>query len=246
METQPDVVYKKVKAPLSTEEMKEAFLNKGKIKYIIDYKNSSLKTDVLLMFLSNLEIDPEFDLEGVPSKEKFDFIVTYMKSKAKISSVYLALTVAGILLHSRKIDSEQIVPRTMSDAEMDEFIAANKEIVDRWSVFIDSTLLLMIRAFDPQISLEQYEEVQDAQVGVNIVNLLQMSAFYEAFIAAGEGQNLKWFTNQFEEHYFKGVHILNYLQRNPVHVGIDGLANGILTPEIIADVAKELDALEQQ
>ena len=248
METQPEIVYKKVKAPLSTEEMKEAFLNKGKIKYIIDYKNSSLKTDVLLMFLSNLELDPEFDLDGVVPQEKFDFIATYMKSKALISSQYLAYAVINILLSYRKFNWEPIFPRVLTDEEITQFISKQGELVEKWASFIDSTLLVLIRGFDPQISLDEYDEVPDMQIGMNVVNLLQMPVFYDAFIGAGSGTDtkLRWYTQQFETSYFKGRQLITYLcdKKNTIFLGMTGLANGLLTPEMLSDVAKELDELE--
>lgn len=253
METQiatPEVVYKKVKAPLSTEEMKEAFLNKGKIKYVIDYKNSSLKTDVLLMFLSNLEIDPEFDLEGVSSQEKFDFITTYMKSKALINSRSLLCVVTNILLTYRGYDWQKYFLRgALSDEEIQQFIAQNKELVEKWAMFLDSTLLLLIRAFDPGISLDEYEEVPETTIGVNVLNLIQTPAFYDAFIgtASGKQVTLKWFTNLFETPYFKGKMLINYFgDKHPMYVGINALANGFITPAILDDVAKELDVLEKQ
>jgi len=247
MQTQ-EVVYKKVKAPLTTEEMKEAFLNKGRIKYIIDYKNSSLKTDVLLMFLSNLEIEPEFDLEGVPTQEKLDFIATYMKSKAIINSVSLSHAVAQILLSTRGVEWESVFPRILSDEEIAQFATQHKEMVERWSLFIDSTLLVLIRAFDPQISLDEFEEVQDAPIGMNVTQLLQVPAFYDAFLAAGKGKELKWFTTQFETPYFKGKNLISFLNRtdNTMFIGMNGMANGVITPAMLSDVEKELDEIERE
>jgi hypothetical protein len=203
-----EVLVKRVKAPLSVEEMKDAFLNKadrdaGKIKYIIDYNSSSIKGDILLQYLSNLEIQADFDFTGTSKNERFEFLLTYLKMKTIIKNNDLNLAAGSLLLVSKNINNF-IEQNFLTEDEMQEFYVLHKNLVDKWSIILDSSLLMLIRVAAPQLSLDEYEDVVDPNYcGVNFVNLFNINGFFNAFTSQPAISNLKWFTHQFENFAFQ-------------------------------------------
>lgn len=245
-----EVVRKKVKAPLSPEELKDVFHKKGAIKYIIDYANSSIKGDILLTYLANLEIEPEFDLTGTTTKDKLDLLLTYMKLKNINESAELANAVASILLRTKGINPKYILePTIINDAESLEFVAKNPQIVAKWSNFIDSILIFLVRVFEPQVSLDEYADVNEVGfVGLNVVNVLKVPGFFEAFVSKPSAEPLKWYKVQFEDNCFKGKSLIQYIleMKNSVVLGLEAMSNGRFTPEAVAHLQDDLTQIETQ
>jgi len=203
-----EVITKRVKAPLSVDEMKDAFLNKadrdaGKIKYIVDYVNSTIKGDILLQYLSNLEIQADFDFTGTSKQERFDFLLTYFKMKTIIKNKDLNYAASAVVLRSKDFSGEFLKQDFLTNEEVDEFYTLHKKKVDKWSLIVDSSLLLLIRVSSPQTSLDAYEDILDPNYcGVNFVNLYNISGFFNIFTSRPAISELKWFTHQFENFAF--------------------------------------------
>lgn len=248
METQ-EFIERKVTIPLSIDLMKEVFMNRDKVKYTVDYANSAIKGDQLLTYLANLELNPDFDLSETNTLDKQDFIAAFMKLRAFNASVPLSQTIAHILLFYKEVDYSGLEHSVLSNEEIPEFISKYYSVVEKWATFIDSILLLYVRAFDPQISLDEYEEVNDAMyITVNVLNVIQIEGFLEAFVSKPSKHDLKWFKMQFEEGAFKGLMLTHYIlnSKNPLCLGIDALANGDITPDMIKKVGEELSQIEQK
>jgi hypothetical protein len=247
--TNVESIERKVTIPLSVDLMKEVFMNREKIKYTVDYANSSIKGDQLLTYLANLELNPDFDLSETTTVEKHDFIAAFMKLRAFNASLPLSHTIAHIMLFYKDIDHISVIEKSvLSNDEIPEFIAKYPEVVEKWATFLDSILLLYVRAFDPQISLDEFEDVNDAMyITVNVLNVIQIEGFIEAFVSKPSKHPLKWFKMQFEEGAFKGLMLTHYIlnSKNPLCLGIDALANGDITPEMIAKVSQELSLIEK-
>jgi hypothetical protein len=218
-------IIKKITVPLSVDQMKEAFLNKadrdaGKIKYVVDYANSTIKGDVLLQFLSNLEIQADFDFTGASKKDRFDFLATYFKMRSIIKNKDLNYAAAAVLLYSKDFSAKEVEGQSfLSEEEVKEFYVTHKPLVDKWSLMLDSCLLLILRVSSPETSLDEYEEVVDpSYCGVNFVNLFNVHGFFCMFTSKPEISELKWFTHQFEGFSFNNDFLFKIISESNVGV----------------------------
>jgi hypothetical protein len=249
-------IVKVVSAPLTVDQMKEAFLNKadrdsGKVKYVVDYAKSSIKGDVLLQYLSNLEINADFDFSGASKQDRFDFLWTYMKMKTIIKNRDLNYAAASVLLHSKGYEPSVVKGQAfLSPEEVKEFYATHTQLVARWAHIVDSSLLLLVRATAPQASLDEYESITDPSYGcVNFVNLYEIPNFFLTFTELPSAQPLVWFTHQFEEFAFNNELLLRIMMESDKSIFsswilMDIAAYGKVPKEQLEEVNKALEKVE--
>lgn len=249
-----DPIVKIVAAPLSVDQMKEAFLNKadrdsGKVKYVVDYAKSSIKGDVLLQYLSNLEISADFDFSGATKQDRFDFLHTYFKMKTIIKNNDLNEAASALLMFSKGFQPSFTTQTFLSEDEVKEFYQAHTELVNKWSHIVDSSVLLLLRACSPTTSLSEYAEVMDpSYCGLNFVNLYSIPGFFQAFTSAPSLKPLEWFTHHFETFAFNNDFLLRIMSEDKTitsAVGImDAAVRGIFSQEDLKQIDQDLKALE--
>ncbi len=242
---------KKVTVPLTVDQIKEFFVDKNML-YLVDYKNSELSQDVFLTYLANLDLPYEIDFTGCSMDEIEQIFVSYMTSKGVSYSNSLTLNLAQIILEHRGVDTTEIFDDSLfSKQQIDQFIARNTEMLNRWEQFLESTLLyaqFIIAGFEGQQERikAEYEVVEDEDfVGTNIVNLFQVPYFLELFYAAPFKHELKYYKYQFENNMFKGNTLGTYFvnENNDVLWVFVGMLKGVVGVDEfynVGDFASEL------
>jgi hypothetical protein len=196
------------KIPMSTEEIQELFLNTNK-HYTIDLKNSALKGEAFITYISNMQMNCSLAIdETVPTEEKFEILKLFLTSRQTIKCDTLLNTAALLLLRSRKVDIQNSIG-WLSFEEVDTFVKQNKDLIEEVSSFVDS-MPLTATCFNTEIK-EQYlvpaiengevEVVTDLEaIGVNILALMGITDFLEFFLAANPSSStrMKYYQPQVE------------------------------------------------
>lgn len=206
---------RRVKVPLSVEEIKEFFSNK-ELVYFINYKESELKGVVFLTYLSNLDLPAEIDFEGSTFEEKAELLKVYMTTRNILNSEVLRLNLAKLLLEHREIDCSDMFSRPIfNEKESKDFISSNKEALDRWERFLESSIVFSLccaKELDEEFKVkEKFPVINDSQyTGANVVNLYSIPSFMEVFLSKGNRHELTYFGPQFEEYMFRGKNLYSY------------------------------------
>ena len=222
--------FRVVTAPLQIDQMKE-FINDKSIVYLIDCKNSQIKGQMLLTYISNLELPCNLILDELDKDEKFELLKAYFETKSICHPDVLSLVSAQILLKAVGADiADGALPPVLSSVEVDEFIHINPDLVNRWLTFVTSSmiyLLTSVEAIEEQYKLKTaYPEIDDVNyVGYNVVNLFSIPMFTEAFFSVPAKSDLFYFKRQFEDYIFKGNNFFFYYSRpeNLIHQVFEGL-----------------------
>ncbi len=231
------------KVPFSLDEMKDYFLDKNKF-YIIDYKNSELKGNRFISYMGNLEITFEVNYTSLSKEEKFELLLEFFKSRNIVKFSSMALTASEVILRMRKIDGIRLTENSLlTDAEKDEFIATNEELLERWVTFLLSTNLFMLTTAkeinDSYNFKEGFKEIIDAHyVGQNIVQLFSVPSFMEVFLSAHIEREIVYFKHQFEDYMFKGQNLFYYYNcpENIPFIIFNEILKGSIQPEQLSEL----------
>lgn len=206
---------RRVVAPFPVDAIKEFFENK-KLFFVVNYKDSKIKGNMFLTYLSNLDLPFEVDFTNASIEERFEIIKNYMETKTIHQSDTLRLTVADILVTFRgNKDGLNLHNPILNESEKQDFIAANLELIKKWDLFISSTMVYMIKAFpdlNEILKVDTIYKVMDDinYIGLNVVNLFGIPSFSEIFFAEKLNPELYYFKPQFEEYMFKGQSLYHY------------------------------------
>lgn len=189
-----------VTAPLELEQLKKYFVDKN-VFYIIDYDNSELKGELLLTYLSNLEIPCDVKIQKY--EDCMSLLLEYMKFKQILNLPLLEEKMIDVLFQYKEIIEK-------SDTD---FINANKEILQQWTEKLDSLSLYNMwiinedafKDFVKQFPVDATNSIE----GINFVSLLKHEHFYMFYNIVDE-KNLKFFETYFEEYMFKGNNLYEY------------------------------------
>ncbi len=238
--------YKKVSAPLSINQIKEYFENK-EINFLINYKASELKSNLFLTYISNLDLPCEIDFEGCSFEDIFELLEAYMTTKSIVSSLTLSFLLAQVLFDNIDIESDYLFDRqVLPKEERKKFLIKNIDLVNKYCVFINSSLLYM---FTTVQTLEEgfkfkniYPQSLDADfVGYNVVNLFKVPTFLESFFSKPLNLKLYYFKHQFEDYIFKGKNLFYYFynSNNVLSLILDDMMSGKLDFNLIQNVVNE-------
>ena len=229
-----EATIRNVAVPLPIETIKEYFNDKS-IFFHVDYSESKLKDKIFLTYLGNLDIPCDIVLgDNISDESLFTLIKDYMEIK-NISKLHtLNMAVAQIMLKASSVDIKDVfVNPVLTDHQINTFIEDNKDLVERWLHFIDSTMVYLVYIFkelDEELKTqEQFEVVDDPNyVGLNVVNLFDVEGFLELYFAVDRPLRTSYFVRQFEEYMFKGESLFPYYYKeNNFFVGLlGGLING--------------------
>lgn len=189
-------------APIPIDELKQFFVDKD-IKFVIDYKNSKLQGSKLLIYLSNLDIPCDIDIDD-DQNAAFELLTEYLNSHFLVSIELLEKLALEAVLCYKKI---------LVNANFDKFVEDNLEILERWSDILNSLALYNISTVSiPELKkqLNQFEvNNDDSSKGINFVNLLKHEVFYN-FFSSFDKSKLKYYSNFFENSVFKGKNLYHY------------------------------------
>jgi len=184
-------------APIAIEYLKEYFADK-ETTYVIDYAESELKGEKLLVYLGNLDLPADIKFET--SEDLEEMVLAYASSTFIVNIRSLEFAMLNLLLKN-----EIGFPLT------DEL----QVLLDHWSVRIKSLLLYNLHT----VNLEEFNTFVDAApkddtdslVGVNFVSLLKYEELGQ--IIVDDDNNLDEcinYTKYFNDYMFKGKNLFSY------------------------------------
>lgn len=234
-----------VGVPLAIDQIKEFFENKN-LFFLVEYKNSKIKGNMFLTYLSNLDLPFEVVLEGASIEEKFELLRIYMETRNQSASDVLRLTVAELLLRYKGIDPTGWIQRPiLNPAEMKQFIDLHPELMNKWDTFFSSLMIFILKCFsviNDEIKVEeQFPILNDPQyVGGNVVQLFSIPGFLDMFFSVPCKIEIFYFKPQFEDLMFKGKNLFHYFscdENNFLNL-INGLMTEKITPEMFDNFMK--------
>lgn len=184
-------------APIAIEYLKEYFADK-ETTYVIDYAESELKGEKLLVYLGNLDLPADIKFET--SEDLEEMVLAYASSTFIVNIKSLEFAMLNLLLKN-----EIGFPLT------DEL----QVLLDHWSIRIKSLLLYNLHT----VNLEEFNTFVDAApkddtdslVGVNFVSLLKYEELGQ--IIVDDDNNLDEcinYTKYFNDYMFKGKNLFSY------------------------------------
>lgn len=198
-------------APIKIEELKKYFADKETF-YVIDYEASDLKGAKLLTYLSNLDIPSDIKLSK--SSPLFnELLLEYLNTPFLVNIPMLEKEAIRLLLEYKKV----------SEFGYAEFIAANKDLLDKWASILDSLILFntyCVNSEEFKDSIRQMERYDNNYViGANFVSLLKYEDFYD-FYTTIDNNNFKYHEAYFNNYMFKGKNLYNFwaTTSNPVFI----------------------------
>jgi hypothetical protein len=207
--------------PLPMEVLKEYFQDKDNTSFLISYKDSKLNADALMVYLSNLNLDADFDDETYGNRDALkELVVAYMSSTtALIHNDQMAREALAICHQHRGVKSIDLegefytYQEDLGDAA--DFIAENLDTVERWCTMLDSAGVYNMHIMnDPEFNdwiAETFETIDDPDyVGINYVNVFRNEEIGYYIGDPVPTRNPKYFENQFNEYRFKGKNMFEY------------------------------------
>jgi hypothetical protein len=218
-------------APISLENLKKYYADKS-TSYLIDYKNSTLKGQKLLVYLSNLDLDCDILIEEM-NEEFFSLLKDYFNSTSLVKVRFLELCAIDVLKENKGLIKD--------DSRYKQFITDNKYIIDEWSKKLDS--LIVFNTYVIKDELAQTEALSfpldenDSIEGINWVSLVKNVEFYD-FYAKVDTANLTFYKNYFNNYMFKGKNLFAFWanENNPLYLLAWGMMTGEVTPENFKEV----------
>lgn len=221
----------KTTAPISIEDLKVYFKDKN-ISYLIDYSNSSLKEEKLLVYLSNLDLP--CNIEFANKEELYQLLRVYLSFSSIVNIEILEHKIMDILFQSKGLIE-------LVDAD---FIEENKDQILEWTKKLDSLTLFNMWSIDldetKQFVKQFPENDTDDLSGVNFLNLLKYNHFYGFYDVIDEF-NLIYYSKYFNDYIFKGKNLYSYWanENNPLFLITYSVAIGTLNNEEFFEAKKK-------
>jgi len=226
--------------PLPMEVLKEYFQDKENTAFKINYRAGKLDANALMIYLSNLNLDADFDEETYNDRDALkELVAAYMSTTTALVDIeQLAREALAVCCQYMKVLKPMYefgtnIP-TVDQEEIDEFcddplapymyferlnnaedfIEENLDIVKRWCEMLDSSPIFNFQCLNiPEFNEfveKTFEEVDDPDY-VGI-NFVNTYAlpWIGYYIGSIGDRKGKIFTNQFNEYRFKGRNMFSY------------------------------------
>jgi hypothetical protein len=208
--------------PIPTDLIREFFTNKG-IYYLVDYQKSRLKGSNFLTYLTNLNVPTDVIFgDRMEYDEYSELMQAYLNQRSVITCPLLHVMAAELLLFAKGFPREltPYMTPTPLDSYLFRFVDENKEQINRWLHFIDSTQVFALSAIkrlnEHYKPAEIFPVVDDKEyVGSNIAQLYRIPefiAYYFSMEDKGIKYELSYFKPQFEEYMFKNERLALYFR----------------------------------
>lgn len=196
-------------APISIDNLKKYFEDKD-TSFLIDYEQSELKGDKLLVYLSNLAVP--CDLKNFDA----DLVEAYLRTTMLVNIPSVEMEVIRLLFLMKEGQPVPFVDLLMDwERKIDSLTLYNMYVIDvpEFKTFVESF---------PEDDTKSLE-------GINFVSLLKNEEMYVLFEKIRE-ENLTNFTSYFNEYMFGGKNLYSFWANgnNPLFL----LTWGIATDEI--------------
>ena len=186
--------------PLPMEVLKEYFEDKDNTAFKINYRGGKLDADALMIYLSNLNLNADFDEETYNDRDALkELVAAYMKTTTALVNIeQLAREALAICCQHRDV---QRFDRFVEEGQEDEFeeeedvqdnfryferlncakdfIEENLDVVERWCTMLDSSIVYNMHCLDDPTFNEfidqTFEKIDDPNyVGINYVNCYKL------------------------------------------------------------------------
>jgi hypothetical protein len=226
------------KAPIGLEDLKAYFQDKS-TRYLIDYANSELKGEKLLIYLGNLDLPCDIIYDNDASL--FDMVEAYLKFNHIVNIKSLEVRVIDMLFQRKGI-KQMYTPGP---------VEKYGDLLDAWIKKLESlTLFNMYMLNDPTfkefVKLHPHDD-SDSTEGINFVSLLKHEEFY-TFYETIDQNNITYYSKYFNDYMFKGQNLYSYWasEKNPMFLLTWGIATGVVTQEEYhASVLQSLTELQK-
>lgn len=229
--------------PIPVEHIRAYFKDKS-IYFSLDYSKSKIKNKPFLTYIGNNGMPCEVLItDEVTKEERFQLIRDFMDIRVIVQSRLLANTVAKILLKYNNLDKDiDFSDIILTADQVDEFIELHKDVILKWSTFLQSCLLYLIYTtidLNKIIKVEdEFENIDDPDyVGLNICQLFSIENFYLDFIAGTIPEKMYFFKRQFTESIFRGSKLIKYfdVSENQFYAILQGLILDEIPLSIISE-----------
>lgn len=210
----------KTTAPIAIEDLKKYFEDKT-VVFDIVYKDSQLKGEKLLVYISNLDIPCTITFED--DDELFSLVDEYLKFNMIVNLPILENVTTELLLQLKGINP------VINQKHIDD----RKEQLLKWAEKLESMPLFNFYSID----LDEFKEFvkahpednTDSLEGVNFVKLFANDRFFE-FYSGDPMFAPKYYSTYFNEYMFKGTNLYSYWanENNPMFLLTWGVASGNL------------------
>ena len=228
-----------VTLPLS-EKMKALLSNQANALVLVDFSSDPLEGKEFLQQFVGLPCVADIIFShGLSYQQYEDLVLAYMTSESVYRIPILVTAVAEIVLvHRGNRYDQSPYSLPFSEEFVQQFLARNGSLVDRWLTFCDSLLLFGIYALKPLNKHYRPEEhfptINDSfYIGSNVVQLLMLPEFTTQYFAIENVErNFYYFKQQFETDCFDGGSLLPYFRskNNYLCAGLEGIAQGHFKP----------------
>jgi hypothetical protein len=237
-------------APISIENLKNYFVD-DTTYFNIDYKNSTIKSSKILIYLSNLDVPCDIVYSDIDD-EFLELLKEYFHSKSLVKLSNLEIAALEVILGVRGFINEDFQNGILNLKQINSFYNDNKEIVDSWLKVLDSLPLFNMKTIQsPEIQefvdtfpLDDTEDL----TGLNFVNLLKYPEFF-MYYGNMNMDNVTNYRTYFTEYIFKGKNLYSFWanENNPMFLITLGIADGNLTGNEIPDaIQKEKEFFERE
>jgi hypothetical protein len=210
-------------APISIEDLKKHFTDKSS-HYLINYQQSQLHGKKLLIYISNLDISCDIDLNGVSRDLVKELFSEYLRFEMVTTVSILELIMIEVIKHRKQI---------VNNPDLELFVEGNEEMIDKWISKLDSlTLYNMLivnseyfRSFVESFPINETTSVE----GINFVSLLKHEDFYSTYQIIDQS-HLQYYKNYFDNYMFKGNNLYGYwaTEKNPMFMLTYGISEDVI------------------
>ena len=211
-------------APISLENLKKYYVDKT-TSYLVDFKNSTLKEQKLLTYLSNLDLDCDIKVDAL-DEDFFALLKTYFTSTSLVRVPSLENYALDVLMQNKGL---------ITGDRYTQFIKDNQEVIDQWSNRLDSCVVFNTYIIDDEAAKAEALafplDDTDSVVGINWVSVLRNTRIND-FYSKIDTANLKFYSKYFNDYMFKGQNLYSFWanQNNFMFVLMWGILNGQANP----------------
>lgn len=232
------MVYINTSVPIPAEAVKAYFKDKERTSFRINYSTSRLKGDVFLTYVTNYNVPSDVVFSNPPNLEEYlTFMQAYLKQRMVCSLLTPSFMMAQILLIARGLSYDDVpyMKGVIPLEFVQKFIEDNKQLVDNWLHFLDSSVVYAVYAikvlndrFKPE---EIYPKIDDKEfIGHNLVNMYGVPDFMALYFSL-QGDAVyreSFFEQQYNSYMFGNKRLAAYFDHpnNFIQAVYTGVAQG--------------------
>jgi hypothetical protein len=220
-------------APIKIEDLKKFFEDKNTFFYI-DYTESILKGEKLLIYIGNLDIPCDIKINSI--EETIELVTAYLETSALVNIPVLEHIVISLLLQKKEI-------LELINTDIINLLAPQLE---KWTEKLESLELFNIYTIQDEnmkkwVSEENEESDEDSLAGINFVSLLKHAHFYDFY--QKQTTKPKYYSAYFNRNMFKGSNLYAYWanENNPLFLLTFAIASGNIDVDTYIKAVKELE-----